>query len=220
MKDTPAIVQGGVDLIADSLAHPLAIAFSKSGSPNYGAAVELAKLGTKYAEQGVGKTTLHMAVFAADRLHMSRALALLRYIEGWKSTQVYAGGKLLLSTHRVAEVIDCFLTAEACSDHRAHCCRVIRSPFAGVDERIQWINSDRAISGFAFVGGKLVVTEPKADHFDEYVLPCQFLARFGELHFRLDGDPAVTPHDRLHAMAVSQGCAWCPNFNPAEFRKI
>lgn len=220
MKGMPAI-QGRLtaDIISESLRNPLAVAFSRSGSPNYGAAVELAKLGIKYAEQVVGKSVVHMAVFAGDRLHMSRALALLRYIKSWKGTQLYAGGKLLFSASRVEDVISCFLTACACNDYRAHCHRIIRSPFAGTDERIRWVSNDLSISGFARVGGQLVVTEPKIERFDRYVLPCRFLARYGELHFRLDGSPNVSPGDRLQAMAASQDCAWCPNFRPSEFEK-
>lgn len=221
MKDAPATIQSeSIDLIADSLAHPLAVAFSKTSSPSYGAAVELAKLGSKYAERDIGRSTVHMAVFAGDRLHMSRAMALMRYIKGWKSTQLYAGGKLLFSAHRVEDVINCFLTATACSDFRAHCHRVIRSPFAGDDERIGWIDSDLAICGFARIGGRLVVAEPKRERHDRYVLPCRFLARYGEIHFRLDGSPDVSPVDRLQAMAVSQDCAWCPNFEPSNFRRL
>lgn len=221
MKSMPAVTRAGdVDLIADSLSHPLAVAFSRTNSPNYGAAVELAMLGSKYAELALGRSIVHMAAFSASRAHMSRALALLRYIKGWKSTQIYAGGKLLFSAHRVEDVINCFLTAAACCDYRAHCHRVIRSPFAGDDERIRWIGSDLAISGFARVGGMLTVTDPRRESFEKYVLPCRFLARYGEIHFRLDGGPDVSPRDRLQAMAVSQDCEWCPNFEAGDFKKV
>lgn len=221
MKEIGAI-QGQLiaNLIDGSLAYCLAVAFSKSRSPSYGAAVELAKLAANYEERRLGTSVVHMAAFAGDRLHMSRALALLRYIKGWGSTQLYAGGKLLFNAHRVEDVINCFLTAASCSDYRAHCHRVIRSPFAGDDERIRWIDSDLAISGFARVAGMLTVTKPRSERFDEYVLPCRFLARYGELHFRLDGDPGINPCDRLQAMAVSQDCAWCPNFKPGNFRRL
>lgn len=221
MKNPPA-TQGAtaIDLIGDSLSHPLAVAFSKSGSPNYGAAVELAKSASKYAEKAVGRTVMHMAAFSSDRLQMSRALALLRYIKGLKSTQLYAGGKLLISAHRTEEVINCFLTAAACNDWRAHCHRTIRNPFATTEERTRWIEGDLAMPGFGRINGRLAVIEPKSQPAQGYRFPCKFMTRYGEIHFRLDPGHAASATDQIQAMAVAQDCAWCPNFKPEDFKKL
>lgn len=220
MKNLPAKQGTVIDLIADSLRHELIIAFSKSSSPNYGAAVDLAKMASKYSENLIGKSTMHKAVFFADRLQMSRALALLRYVKSWKSTQLYAGGKLLSSAHRTEEVIDCFLTASACNDWRAHCNRTIRNPFADDSERTRWIGSDLAMPGFGKINGQLAVIEPKRQAFQKYLFPCKFMTRYGEIHFRLDPHSPVSETDQIQAMAVRNGCDWCPNFRPSDFKKL
>lgn len=212
MKGLPAITRAGdVDLIADSLSHPLAVAFSRTNSPNYGAAVELAMLGSKYAELQLGRSVVHLAAFAADRLHMSRALALLRYIKSWKSTQLYAAGKLLYSAYSTEQAINCYLTAAACSDYRAHCHQVIRNPFADVAERMKWVSTAVTIGGLAGA---------KRSRFDEYMLPCRHLTYAGTIHFKLDRSHEVSPADQIQAVAVSKDCAWCPNFKPGDFKKL
>lgn len=221
MKELPEKQESSsVDLIKDSLDYPLAIAFSKSSSPNYGAAVELAKLASKYAYTPIGNSVMHLAAFSADRLQMSRAMALLRYIKGLKSTHIYAGGKLLSSAHRTEESIDCFLTASACNDWRAHCHRTIRNPFADDSERTRWIGSDLAMPGFGKINGQLAVIEPKRKAFQKYLFPCKFMTRYGEIHFRLDPHSPVSAIDQIQAIAVGQDCAWCPNFKPEDFKKL
>ena len=30
----------------------------------------------------------------------------------------------------------------------------------------------------------------------------------------------ASPQDQIQAAAVKEGCAWCPSFDPAGFRKI
>lgn len=208
-----------VDLIADSLSHPLVVAFSKSSSPNYGAAVALTQLASKYSENKVGNSVMHLAAFAADRVQMSRALALLRYIKGLRSTQLYAGGKLLASAYRTEEVIDCYLTASACNDWRSHCHRYIRNPFAGGDERIRWTGSDLQMPTISTALGFPRLFNSKPDKFSQYRFPCKFLVRFGEIHFKLDARSPVSVTNQIQAMAAAQDCAWCPNFKPTDFVK-
>lgn len=212
MSGAQAITRAGnVDLIADSLSHPLAIAFSKTSSPNYGPAVELAMLGSKYAELVLGKSVLHLAAFAADRLHMSRALALLRYIKKWKSTQIYAAGKLLYSAHSTEQAINCYLTAAACNDYRAHCHQMISNPFADSDGRIETAPTSVTIGNAA---------GSKRTRLGDYMLPCRNLTYAGTIHFRLDRSPEVSPADQIQAVAVSKDCAWCPNFKPGDFMRL
>lgn len=209
-----------IDPIEDSLTYPLAVSFTKSSSPNYMLAVELAKQATKYAYTNVGKSVLHLAVFSADRLQMSRAMALLDYIKGLKGTRLFAGGKLLHSTYKTEEVANCYLTALACNDWRAHCHRIIRSPFANDSARKEWIKNDLAMPGFTKIGARLTLFEPKVKKFDQFIFPCSYLVRYGEIHFRLDANSEVSVTNQIQAMGVSRDCAWCPNFKPVDFRKI
>lgn len=56
---------------------------------------------------------------------------LARYLEGIKAVQFYAGGKLILERMRIESVLTCYLEACACNDHRAHCNKVVTTPFTG-----------------------------------------------------------------------------------------
>ena len=116
---------GEIDLIADSLKHPLAVAFNKSNSSNYFAAVEAAKYAHKYTEVVQGKAVMHMAVFAADRVQLLQALHLLRYIKNLKSTRIFTDGQLQFSSHRIENVINCYQTSLGCHDRRAHCYKIV-----------------------------------------------------------------------------------------------
>lgn len=200
-----ATVKQEVDLIGDSISHPLAVAFAKSSSPNYGAAVELAKMANKYAESVVGKSIIHMAVFSGDRVQMSRALALVRFIKGIKSAQIYAGGKLLISSHKTEEVINCFLTASACNDWRAHCHKIIDDAFM----------DDRRGAGTMIDLDVFSSRKP-----NRYLLPCRYLAGYSGTSLVLEKDYVATPVDQVQALAVRNDCAWCPNFKPGDFKKL
>jgi hypothetical protein len=151
---------------------------------------------------------------------MSRALALLRYIKGLKSTQLYAGGKLLFSAYRTEEVINCFLTASACNDWRAHCHRNIRSPFAGDSERARWTDNDLQMPTIKIGLGLPKLFVPKYDKFAHYLFPCKFLVRYGESNFQLEARSPVSVINQIQAKAVEQDCAWCPNFKPDDFVKL
>lgn len=205
MSEHPATVKQEVDLISDSISHPLAVAFVKSSSPNYGAAVELAKTANKYAESAVGRSIIHMAVFSGDRVQMSRALALVRFIKGIKSAQIYAGGKLLISSHKTEEVINCFLTASACNDWRAHCHKIIDDAF--MDDRR---NGGAMIDLDVFSSRKP----------NRYLLPCRYLAGYSGTSIVLERDYVAKPVDQVQALAVRNDCAWCPNFKPDDFKKL
>ncbi len=50
---------------------------------------------------------------------------------------------------------------------------------------------------------------------DRYLFPCSFL----KPRFRFQTDHPASPQDQIQAAAVKEGCAWCPYFDPAGFRK-
>lgn len=193
-----AVGVSSVDLIADSIEHPLAVAFSKSSSPNYLAAVEAARHAFKYDELPQGKSVLHMAVFSADRVQLSRALHLLGYIKGLRSTRLFAGGKLLTSSLRIEEVINCYLTSLACKDWRAHCHKVIS------DDPLE-------MPGLRW-------SQPKKP--TRYLIPCTLVASYGGRQAVMESLFGSTVQDKLQAIGVRRGCSWCPNFKPNDFKKL
>ncbi len=187
-----------VDLIADSIEYPLAVAFNKSSSENYGAAVEAAKHAIKYEERPQGKSWIHMAVFSADRVQLSHALHLLGYIRGLKSTRLFAGGKLLTSSLRIEEVINCYLTSLVCKDWRAHCHKVIS------DDQFE-------------IPSLLWPQQKKATR---YLIPCALVADYGGRQAVTESLFGSTVQDKLQAIGVRRGCSWCPNFKPNDFKKL
>jgi hypothetical protein len=201
-----AVGESSVDLIADSITHPLAVAFNKSSSPNYLAAVEAAKHAHKYSEVQLGKSSIHMAVFSADRVQLSRALHLIRYINGLKSTRIFAGGKLLASSFQTEEVINCYLSSLECNDWRAHCHKIVIDAF--MEER----STRNAMIDLNIFDSK--------HNENRYLFPCSYLAGYGGSGLVLQKAYVASPTDQIQALAVKKGCSWCPNFKPGDFKKL
>jgi len=209
-----AVDAASVDLIADSIEHPLAVAFSKTSSPNYRVAVDTARRAFKYSEIQHGNTIQHAAVFAAERVQLSRALHLLWYIRGFKSTRVFAGGKLQTGTARIEEVINCYLTAMACDDWRAHCHRVVSDDPFGWDDMLDEFQRTFKPG----TSSKRAVKKPP--QVTRYQIPCALVALYGGRQAVTEAVFGVSVRDKLQAIGVKRGCAWCPNFKPDDFKTL
>ena len=196
-----------LDPLKASYRYLLCIAFAETNSPSYSLALGIAQHAAHYEEGTIGKKRLHFAGFAKTREDVGRARSLIQYIAGWKSFQIFAGGKLIQNIWQVNEVLECFLEASGCDDWRAHCHKIIDDPFIEKQE-------ERGIS----VSLTLVEKPPlkKAIEIDRYVFPCSLLHH----RFRFQTDHPSTPQDQIQAAAVATGCDWCPNFKPPEYKKI
>ena len=191
-----------VDLVRDSIEQVVAVSFPKSRSAGYAAAVNIAQQAAKYGEAEMSGTLFHYAAFGRSREQVALALAVTRYLEGIKAVQFYAGGKLILERFRIESVLTCYLEACACTDHLAHCNKVVTTPFSGAvaDNELVSLDLDdlRAPAGYLF--------------------PCAFLLQWGAPGLQR-GHPS-SPQDQIQAMAVRKGCDWCPNFKPGDFKKL
>lgn len=197
-----------VDLIADSINHPLAVVFSQSSSPNYLLAVETAQKAHKYHERiEPKKTRTHLAVFSSDRVQLSRALHLLGYVKGLKSTRLFAGGKMLPNAHVIEEVLSCYLTALRCNNWRAHCHKVVSEPW------VKLPSSSKELMSMEWVKPPPAVKS--------YLVPCALVAAFGGSQVALEKTSfAATKQEKIQAIGVRRGCDWCPNFRPNEFKEL
>jgi hypothetical protein len=196
-----------VDPLKDSLDHLLAVSFSKSTSQVYPLAVNIAEGAAKYLEIEVNRKPVHLVAFAKNREDAARALALVNYVSGWKTTQIFAGGKVVQNPYEVTQVLDCYLEASACNDRSAHCHTVIDDPY---NEEVE--TSTRGVSiRLSLEPGRL----QQRVEIDRYVFPCSFLKG----RFRFQVDHPASPHDQIQAAGVKQGCAWCPFFDPSEYSK-
>ncbi len=124
-----------LDPLAESRTGLLAVSFAKSASDAYPLAVNVAQGAARYAEVEIGTQCVHLVAFAKTPEDAARALALLHYVAGWKSAQVFAAGRLVANAYSVAEVLECYLQASACTDRSAHCQTVIDDPSAGEGPR-------------------------------------------------------------------------------------
>lgn len=197
---TKVASESSVDLVKDSIGQVMAVSFPRSRSAGYAAAVNIAQHAEKYSEADMGGVLFHYAAFGRSREQVALALSVTRYLEGIKAVQFYAGGKLILERLRIDSVLTCFLEACACTDHLAHCNRVVASPFSGVISDNDVVDLD--LAGVA----------------SGYVFPCAFLLQWGGPGLQR-GHPA-TPEDQIQALAVRRGCDWCPNFKPGDFKKL
>jgi hypothetical protein len=195
-----------LDMLSESTAHLMAVSFSKTSSQLYPLALKLAQAAEKYDEAVIGNKLMHFAVFARNRNDAASALLFLRYATGWKSTQVFAGGKLITNIYRVKEVLECYLEATACDDRKAHCYKIINDPYSEFP--------------YAYAMGVTIRVslepEQKEDiNVDRYVFPCSKLHG----HFKFMTDHPSTAEDQIQARAVEIGLDWCPFFNKREYIK-
>jgi len=196
-----------VEPLAESRTGLLAVSFAKSPSEAYPLAVNVAQGAARYAEVEIGKRRVHLVAFAKTPDDAARALALLHYVAGWKTTQVFAAGRLIANAYGVSEVLECYLHACACTDRRAHCHTVLDDPYdpeGAADLEGFTVRLALDSSGFS-----------KRVEIDRYLFPCSFL----KPRFRFQTDHPANPQNQIQAAAVKEGCVWCPYFDPARFRK-
>lgn len=194
-----------VDPVKDSFTHLLTISFAKTNSRHYALAVNFMEGASKYGAQPIGSTIVHFAAFSKTKEDASRALAVLGYIQGWSTTQVFSNGRLLGHASRVIDVLRCYLESLACNDHRAHCFKVISDPF-----------SETAPGMTTFVQISLNEPPKPVKDVDRYIFPC---SRLNQWYALQRGHPSSAV-DQIQAAGVRYECDWCPNFNPQDFKKV
>ncbi len=168
----------------------LGVMFVKSRSPSYQIALSIVKGSAHYYENTIEKTLFHFVLFEKTREEAIRAKALLSYAKGWRGTQVFAGGKGTESAYRALQVLECFATAAACKDHKAHC--VVKVPD-------HLIHSEDIKKG-------------------PYLYPCRFM--FGFYNHDIDPAHPSSVQDQFQASSIRRGCDWCPYLEIGAITKV
>lgn len=199
-----------IDPLSDSFRYLLVLSFAKSSSSSYPLALSVAQGAAKYAETTVGRQLVHLAAFSRDREGAAKALAVMKYLSGVRSLQIFCNGTTTRSAYAVSGVLECYLKACSCADHAAHCCKVIDDPFL----------NRSATPGLSYSISLNLSTEPgstpKARTVQRYLFPCSYvLPRFRYQH----GHPSSI-QDQIQAAAIDAECQWCPNFQPDRFQKL
>lgn len=198
-----------VDLIQESIDRLMGVSFPKNSSSVYHLAVSVAKGAKVYQEIMIGKKLVHLVAFDKTKHDAARALALIQYISNWKGSQFYVRGKLTLAMWNITQVLDCFMTACSCNDWRAHCLKTINDLKAANQHQNHSVSINISIEP----------KEPpirKEVKIDRYTFPCSFLSG----NFKYQIDHPSSPEDQIQACAASNGCDWCPNFNPNNYKYV
>jgi len=196
-----------IDPFDASLKFLLVVVFSKSSSKNFPLVLSIAEGANQYSIADINGKPTYFVCFSSDKSDAGRAIALLDYVQGWKGVQIFSKGRLLLNTYRVSEVLNCFMDTQSCRDQTAHCYKIIDNPFSNEAE-------DRGMS-FSIS----IVDKPSIKHeveIDRYSFPCNHLFH----RHRFQADHPASVEDQIQASAVSQGCDWCPNFDPDNWKKV
>ncbi len=197
-----------LDPLNASLENLMVISFNKSTSPSYPLAVNIAKGAYGYEEIIIAGKLVHFAVLAKYREQAGRAQALIHYISGWKGVQVFASGRLVQNIWVVSTVLNCYLVASACNDWKAHCHKIIDDPYidiprwGGLTLTIRLSEKPQSLKEAIEIG--------------RYVFPCTYL----HSRFRFQKEHPSSPQDQIQAVAVEEGCNWCPFFEPKEYKKV
>jgi len=170
----------------------MVIQFPKSPSQYFSIVMKFANK-IDYLKSGYLKSRLfYLAGFSKDKDDLVVARMILYYAHSWRGTRVYVRGQEIKRIWDLFSVLDCYMTALQCNDHRAHCCVVVKDP----SETYEDYNAEKKL--------------------DKYLLPCRHLNRYRLIQ---KGHPSKLV-DQLQAAAVGHGCAWCPFFDANQFRKV
>ncbi|MEQ1663205.1 MAG: hypothetical protein ABL877_10975 [Thiobacillus sp.] len=187
------------DIVSATMAGSVGAIFPKSRGSGYDAAVNLARQAEHYGETTVGKTLFHCAAFGRTREQVARARLLIRNTRGANGLQVIARGRLV-DWAQVSRVLDCYLTAAALDDPRAHCVQMVA---AGMLERSGELPSSITMS-IDLSAPRWFRSAPETVPF-----PCRYLL---ERQFRYQSGHPASRGAQLMAGAVREGCDWCPCF--------
>ncbi len=196
MADTPQNTKmpaapSSVQAWANELSEDILIAmtFGKSPSGSYPEALYMAQQADIYKEATIHGRPLHLAAFRKTASGANRASALLGLIGNWKSTHVVAGNRNIVNTWSAIQTAQCYADSFSCADTSAHCL------FHNTIHDYQLTFHQRDLA--------------------EEILPCR---RLNGWAFQIAESHPSTRADQIQAIAVKEGCDWCPNFNKENYR--
>jgi hypothetical protein len=187
-----------------SLRGSLSTVFAKTRSSGYTNALAAAKRANHYSEGPADFKTLHIAGFGRSQQQLALALFVITHLRRSSALQVFGGGKLIQDKWRIAEVLECVVTASSCADTRAHCVVVVDEDRLGIGA----MPPTSVTINFA--------TQPEMpDRFGLWRVgarefPCRYLFEHG---FRFQPSHPSSEAAQIQAAAVRAGCDWCPHLN-------
>lgn len=187
----------------------IAITFPKSRSASFEMGLAAARLAENYAEGLIGSSFLHCAGFGVSRDQLANALVAVRNLHRIAGFQAFGRGSIIRESFKIERVLECYLTASACSDPRAHCVVVVE------EERLYTRQREPVQMTVSISLGS--TPKPRPDTFGLNKVgmrefPCRFMHQWG---FRYQKEHPSGEPEQLQAAALRLGCEWCPLLQPA-----
>jgi len=176
--------------------------FQRSKSPAFPEALDIAKTSDRFDDtKCIDGNKLYEASFAL--VDTETIWRLSRLISGWQSTRIFINGKQLINTWTISTVMNCIMEALRCDDWRAHCLVVEKKPSLR-----QKTESCDDID--------LMMSAPDVDKF--HFVPCRHIARNNVV--QVEHLHPATAWAQIQAMAVKNGCYWCPFLDVSLYRDL
>lgn len=199
---TNATSQADDDIFTLSKGQLLAMVFGKTSSPYYTMALAVARGALHYKEQPLGKSVIHTCVFGKSSEQAARAIAMLRYVENWSTTQLFVGGRPYIgSMYQLIDTLNCYQMACQCNDASAHCLKIVSNPFER--ENLTRIEIPLFDTG----------STPKPVRI---AVPCSKIAD----QLRLVKEHPSTWSDQFQALSIKATVDWCPKLDMSKFRQF
>lgn len=202
----PASFFTPANLAATSFDYLLLAVFLHSRSDALKWALEIAERAPLFASRNLESLRVYVAGF--DQEEAEQALQLIHYIRGWKGTHFYVRGRMVIGemeqAYHLESVIRCFVESQSAQDWRAHCHRLIDSPYFPVAPKRIY---DDIHPMFRHV-------KPLSER-GIYLFPCAHMLNW----FEAQRDHPASIRDQIQAAGVAKGCDVCPRFNPDDFHR-
>jgi hypothetical protein len=193
------------NLATESFRYLLIAVFLRSRSEALQWALEIAERGQLFAERDLESMHVYVAGFSPEQTE--DALQLIHYTRGWKGTHFYAKGRMIIGemeqAYHLESVIKCFVESRWADDYRAHCHRLIDSPYFPVAPQRVYEHIHPAFRHVTPLSERGL-----------YVFPCAYMLDW----FQAQRDHPSTIVHQIQADGVAKLCDVCPRFNPDDFR--
>ena len=194
-------------LAETSMDYLLVAVFLRSRSDALPWAIEIAERAQLFAQRDLESLKVYVAGFSADAEGGTQAIQLIHYIRGWKGTHFYARGRMIIGeteqAYHLQSVINCFVESCLVRDYRAHCHRLIDSPYFPVSPQVMYEHIHPAFRHVTALSERGL-----------YQFPCTYMLSWFQAQ---RGHPASI-RDQIQAGGVAKCCDVCPRFNPDNFQ--
>lgn len=198
-------------LIVKSVDARFVIAFPKSKSQNFQAALSLAKLADTFEEIKDGKSIYYLSSFEINLRNVSLIKAIMDLALFWKGVHIFLNGQPVNRTRLLSEMLGCFRDSFRATDKKAYCFQVVED--VGEPQNTGPLVFELNL----FKSEDEFIPRAEKKETTKWIHPCKLLANS---HRYLSKDHPASLQSQLQAQAVKFNCDICPNFNAENLKKL